>query len=109
MKKSLMIAVLILSGMLCQAQPAGTNELYNAKCSKCHGKDGKGQTIMGKKYNAKNYTDPTVQNKLTDEAFEKSLKEGYTNSDNKLVMQIFPELTALERKELLKTMRSFKK
>ena len=99
----------MLSGMLCMGQNAVTNELYNTKCSKCHGKNGNGQTTMDKKYNAKDYTDATVQNKLTDEVFEKSLKEGYTNSDNKLVMPFFPELTALERKELIKTWRSFKK
>ncbi len=104
-----MIVMLMLSGMLCIGQNNGTNELYNTKCSKCHAKDGRGDTIMGKKYGSKNYADATVQNKLTDEAFEKSLKEGYTNSEGKKVMQAFPELTALERKELMKTMRSFKK
>lgn len=109
MKKSLMLGVLILSGMLCQAQDAGTNELYNSKCSKCHAKDGSGNTLMGKKYSAKNYTDASVQSKVTDEAIDKSLKEGYTNAEGKKVMQAFPELTALERKELIKTMRSFKK
>lgn len=107
MKKNI-IGMLMLSGMLCLGQDTGTNTLYNTKCSGCHGKNGNGQTTMGKKYNAKDYTDATVQNKLTDEAFEKSLKEGYTNSEGKKVMQAY-EFTALERKELMKTWRSFKK
>ena len=110
MKKSIIIVgMLMLSGIVCIGQDAGTNTLYNELCSKCHAKDGSGNTTMGKRYGAKNYTDATVQNKITNDAIDKSIKDGFVTSDGKQVMKPSPELTKLQRDELIKTMRSFKK
>jgi cytochrome c553 len=49
--------------------------LYEKDCAKCHGSDGKGETKMGKKLGAKDYTDPKVQAALTDDAAFKVTKE----------------------------------
>lgn len=98
----------MLSGMLCMGQDP-VNKLYDENCAKCHAKDGSGNTTMGKKYGAKNYTDSVVQSKITDEAIDKSIKEGFVNGEGKQVMKSFPELTAVDRKNLIKTWRSLKK
>lgn len=42
--------------------------LYEKDCHKCHGADGKGETKMGKKLGAKDYSDAKVQAELRDEA-----------------------------------------
>jgi mono/diheme cytochrome c family protein len=54
-----LIVVLGLSNLAAAAGPG--QRLYNAKCSSCHGKDGKGDTEMGRKTLVKDLTDPKVQ------------------------------------------------
>ncbi len=54
-----MIIALALSNVALAAGPG--QRLYNAKCSSCHGKDGKGDTEMGRKTQVKDLTDPKVQ------------------------------------------------
>jgi cytochrome c553 len=71
--------------------------------------DGKGQTTMGKKAGAKDYTDAKVQESFTDEQAFKATKEGI-EKDGKPVMKPYAEkLTDDEIKELVAHIRSFKK
>ena len=58
-------------------------------CKKCHGEDGKGDTPMGKRFSVPDYTDPAVQEALTDEAIRSSIIDGKKNSDGKKVMLAF--------------------
>ena len=58
------------------AKAADGKATYEKDCTKCHGADGKGDTKMGKKYGAKDYTDAKVQDELKDEAAFKAIKEG---------------------------------
>jgi cytochrome c553 len=108
MKKtvSLVIALLAVSALsVCAADAKAT---YEKDCAKCHGKDGKGQTMMGKKKGAKDYTDPKVQAELTDEAAFKAIKEGY-KKDGQEVMKPSEGLSDEEIKGLVAYMRKFKK
>jgi mono/diheme cytochrome c family protein len=57
--KFALIAALISSNLAFAAGPG--QRLYNAKCASCHGKDGRGQTEMGRKTQVKDLTDPNVQ------------------------------------------------
>jgi len=54
----------------------------------CHGSDGKGETKMGKKYGAKDYTDPKVQEALKDDAAFKATKEGLKDKEGNPVRWI---------------------
>jgi mono/diheme cytochrome c family protein len=88
---------------------AGAPEIFNLKCAGCHGKDGKGQTTMGKKLSVKDLTDAKVQAAAKDEVWEKSITEGVKNDAGKVVMQpnkgkISPE----DIKALVKVCRDFK-
>jgi hypothetical protein len=55
---------------------ADTKANYESYCTKCHGADGKGDTKMGKRTGAKDYSDPKVQAELKDEAAFKAIKDG---------------------------------
>lgn len=106
------ILALIAVVAMCAALSAGAADaaaLYKKECAKCHGEDGKGQTMMGKKIKAKDYTDAKVQAEVTDEAAAKAIKEGLKDKDGKVLMKPMPNLTDEEVKGLVKHMRGFKK
>jgi len=50
--------------------------LWKAKCSSCHGADGKGQTEKGKKMKIADMTDAEWQKKVTDDDMKKAINEG---------------------------------
>ena len=88
---------------------AGAPEIFAQKCAGCHGRDGKGQTTMGKKLSVKDLTDAKVQAAAKDADWEKSIAEGVKNEAGKVVMQpnkgkISPE----DIKGLVKVCREFK-
>ena len=103
-------AVLCLfGGALCWSAKAGdVTETWNKDCASCHGKDGKAQTMMGKKFGMKDLTDAKVQAALTDEQAIKDIKEGVTE-DGKVKMKAFADkLSDDEVKALVAHVRSFK-
>jgi cytochrome c553 len=59
--------------------------VYSDSCAKCHGDDGKGQTKMGQKLEARDYTDAKVQDSFTDDQAFKSIKEGLKKDDKTLM------------------------
>ena len=83
--------------------------LYEKDCAKCHGTDGKGDTKMGKKLGAKDYTDAKVQAGLKDDAAFKAIKEGLKDKEGKVLMKPAENVTDDDIKALIATMRSFKK
>lgn len=82
---------------------------YDKQCAKCHGADGKGDTKMGKKLGAKDYTDAKVQGELKDDAAFKSIKEGLKDKDGKTLMKPAEGLNDDQVKGLVALMRGFKK
>lgn len=109
MKKLLLLggALLVASALTATAADAKVN--YDKLCAKCHGKEGKGETKMGVKMGAKDYTDPKVQAAVTDEAMFKATKDGFKDKDGKVLMKPSEGLTDAEIKDLVAYMRKFKK
>jgi mono/diheme cytochrome c family protein len=109
MKKifALSIAVIILAALTARADDA--KALYESNCAKCHGSDGKGDTKMGKKLNAKDYSDSKVQAALTDDNAAKAIKEGLKDSDGKTLMKPTEGVSDSDVKGLVAYMRTFKK
>src|SRR5215831_8521236 len=103
MKKLLPLLVAGLAIPAISARAADAKALYAKDCAKCHGEDGKGETKMGKKLGAKDYTDAKVQTELKDEAGFKAIKEGKT------LMKPSELVSDDEIKGLVAYMRSFKK
>ncbi len=107
MKLKLLTLIAVLTAALA-AQAADSKALYEEHCSKCHGADGKGQTKMGKKLGAKDYTDAKVQSELKDDKAFKVTKEGLKEGD-KVIMKPAEGLSDADIKALVAYMRAFKK
>ena len=50
--------------------------VYDAKCAKCHGKDGRGKTLQGRLTHARDLTPAQWQNDVTDERLFNSISNG---------------------------------
>jgi mono/diheme cytochrome c family protein len=108
MKKLLVLGIAALTVTALSARAADGKESYEKNCAKCHGADGKGQTVMGKKLGAKDYTDPKVQEELKDEAAIKAIKEGVKDKSDKVLMKP-SDMSDDDAKALVAYMRTFKK
>jgi cytochrome c553 len=109
MKKAAILAAALLAIPALSLCAADAKATYEKDCAKCHGADGKGETRMGKKQGAKDYTSAKVQEELKDEAAFKAIKEGYKNKEGTQVMKPAEGLSDDEIKGLVAYMRTFKK
>jgi cytochrome c6 len=109
MKKMIPLIVAMLAIPVMTVAAADAKAVYEKECSKCHGPDGKGDTKMGKKMGAKDYTDAKVQAELKDEAAFKAIKEGLKDKEDKTLMKPLEGASDAEIKSLVAYMRAFKK
>ncbi len=105
-KLTLLISVLALA--VTMTARADVKATYEEQCQKCHGADGKGDTKMGKKMGAKDYSDAKVQAEMKDDKAFKAIKEGMKEGD-KVIMKPAEGLSDADIKALVAHMRSFKK
>ena len=91
------------------ASAAGAKDNWGNLCAKCHGADGKGQTKIGQKLGARDYSDPKGQDTLTDDAAFKATKEGLKSKDGTILMKPYTDLSDDDIKGLVAYMRTFKK
>ena len=73
-KTALLIVPITLCASAAFAADAAAN--WSQHCVSCHGKDGSGSTMMGKKSGAKDYRDAKVQAEFTDAQAIQVIKEG---------------------------------
>ena len=109
MKRLIATALIVGLAGLYQACAADAKTNWDKNCAACHGKDGKGQTTMGKKLKVQDYTDAKVQEGMKDEQMIKTITEGIKEGDTdkmKPFGQVFKED---EIKALVKYVRDFKK
>lgn len=87
---------------------ADAKQNWETHCAKCHGPDGRGQTVTGKRVKAKDYTNPKVQAMFTDEQAFAITKEGKKKGD-RIVMKRYGDLLSdAEIKDLVAYVRKFK-
>jgi cytochrome c553 len=109
MKKLLVIGLTVFVASAISALAGDAKANFESSCAKCHGADGKGQTKMGQKLGAKDYTDPKVQEALKDDAAIKAVKEGLKDAEGKSLMKPAEGLSDDDIKALVAYMRTFKK
>ena len=109
MKRILTLSIAIMAVSALSARAADAKANYEKDCAKCHGADGKGDTKMGKKMGAKDYTDAKVQAEMKDDKAFKSIKEGQKDGDKELMKSYADTLSDDEIKALIAHMRAFKK
>jgi cytochrome c553 len=108
MKKFLAITLALATLATWSARADDAKTIYADKCAKCHGDDGKGQKVMGKKLGCKDWTDPKVQAGFTDDDAAKAIKEGFKNADGKVVMKATEGVSDDDVKALIAYVRAFK-
>ena len=109
MKRIITVSIAIMAVSALSASAADAKATYEKDCAKCHGADGKGETKMGKKQGAKDYTDAKVQDELKDDAAIKAIKEGLKDKEGKKLMGPAEGMSDDEIKGLVAYMRKFKK
>ena len=109
MKKLIVTSLAATALALASASAEDAKATYEKDCGKCHGADGKGDTKMGKKLGAKDYTDAKVQAEMKDEAAVKAIKDGLKDKEGKVLMKPAEGLSDDQIKGLVAYMRKFKK
>jgi cytochrome c553 len=107
--KKIVLLTAILVAVPAAVLAGDAKSLYEKDCAKCHGTDGKGDTKMGKKLGAKDYTDAKVQAELKDDAAFKAIKEGLKDKEGKVLMKPAEGTSDDDIKALVAYMRTFKK
>jgi len=104
------VALVVLSSFaLCRLAGAADAEgNWNANCAACHGKDGKGRTMMGRKLDIKDLTDAKVQASFDDAQAAKAIKEGVTENGKEKMKAFGDKFGDDEIKALVAKARSFK-
>ena len=102
-------AALVAGAIAWSASAQDATALWNANCAACHGKDGKGQTMMGRKLSIKDLTDPAVQASFTDDQAAQDIKDGIKVNDRPVMKGFADKLSDDQVKALVAQVRSFKK
>ena len=89
MKKVILLSAILGLTAALSAKATDAKETYDNVCAKCHGAEGKGDTKMGQKLGAKDFTDAKVQADLKDEDMLKAIKEGIKDADGKTKMKAY--------------------
>jgi mono/diheme cytochrome c family protein len=94
-----------LAGLSARADATAT---WTTNCAACHGKDGKGQTMMGRKLSIKDLTDATVQGSFTDAQATAAIHDGVTVDGTQKMKAFGDKLSDADIKALVAYVRSLK-
>lgn len=100
MKRKICLLMITIMGSAGIGVAADGGALWNANCASCHGKDGSGNTTMGKKLGVKDYT---KDQSFSDAEAASVIKSG------KGKMKGFAKLSDADVKALVAYVRSLKK
>lgn len=105
--KTTVMAALAAGAFCWSAAADDATQLWSMNCAACHGKDGKGQTMMGRRLQMKDLTDPKVQASFTDADATKNIKEGVTDNGTVKMKAFGDKLSDDQIKDLVAQVRSF--
>lgn len=109
MKRKLFLftTTIIASAGIGLAADAAAN--WTQHCASCHGKDGGGSTMMGKKLGVKDYRDAKVQSAFSDAELARAVKEGVKEGGKEKMKAFGDKLAEADIKALVAYIRAFKK
>jgi len=87
------------------AEEIDAQELFKKHCAICHGEDGKGKTDLGEGLEARDFTDKSFQDSITDEG----IIDQITNGTEERMFPFKDKLTTEEMKALVPVIRGFGK
>jgi mono/diheme cytochrome c family protein len=108
MKSSLLLTGSLVIASSLSVLGADGKALWDANCAQCHGKEGRGDTKMGKQLQAADLTDAKKQSSFTDAQAATAIKEGIKEG-GKTKMKAFPKLSDDDVKALVTYVRTLKK
>ena len=103
------MAIVVTIGFAATVSAADVEANWKKHCLSCHGKDGSGDTRMGKKAGAKDYRDPKVQAEIKADEALKNVKEGMKEDGKEKMKPFADKLTDDEIKELIAYIKKFEK
>lgn len=106
--KTIAAALLLVCSAAQIARADDPAAIWSANCAACHGKDGKGKTMMGRKLGIKDLTDAAVQASFTDADATKAIKEGVNDKDTVKMKGFGDKLSDDDIKALVAQVRTFK-
>jgi mono/diheme cytochrome c family protein len=109
MKRRLSVVAVIVLGSAGIGAAADAKMTWAQNCASCHGKDGSGNTTMGKKLGVKDYHDVKVQAAFSDAEAERAIKEGVKTNGKETMKPFGSKLSQPDIKALVAYIRSFRK
>ena len=109
MKQKIFVFATIIIASAGVGLAADASALWGQHCASCHGKDGSGSTMMGKKLGLKDYRDAKVQAAFSDAEAERAIKEGVKTNGKETMKPFGSKLSDADIKALVAYIRSFKK
>jgi cytochrome c553 len=106
--KTTVMAALFAGAFCWSAAADDATQLWGMNCAACHGTDGKGETMMGRRLQMKDLTDTKVQASFTDADATKNIKDGVTDNGTVKMKAFSDKLSDDQIKELVAHIRSFK-
>jgi mono/diheme cytochrome c family protein len=107
--KTLLVITTILMTSAGISFAADASATWGQNCASCHGKDGSGNTMMGKKLGVKDYRDAKVQAAFSDAEVQRAIKEGVKTNGKETMKPFGSKLAEADIKALVAYVRSFKK
>jgi mono/diheme cytochrome c family protein len=89
MKKIIVLITLFGLAATLSTKAAEAKDNWDSLCAKCHGATGQGDTKMGQKLGAKDFTDAKVQSDMKDEDAAKAITDGVKDDDGKTKMKAY--------------------
>jgi mono/diheme cytochrome c family protein len=109
MKQKIFVLAVIAIALASVGVAADVSTTWAQNCASCHGKDGSGNTMMGKKLGVKDYHDAKVQAAFSDAEAERAIKEGVKTNGKETMKPFGSKLSDADIKALVTYIRSFKK
>jgi mono/diheme cytochrome c family protein len=108
MKQRIFVLTIIIIASTGVGVVADVSTTWAQNCGSCHGKDGSGNTMMGKKLGVKDYHDAKVQAAFSDAEAERAIKEGVKTNGRETMKPFGTKLSNADIKALVAYIRSFK-